>query len=161
MPTIRLETIVKAPIELCFDLSVDVDIHQQSVAAAGERAVGGVTSGRMGLGDEVTWEARHLWKTRRLKSRITEYERPHRFVDEMVTGAFTSFRHEHRFGSDAGGTWMIDTFECRSPMGWLGRAADLLFLESYMRSLLRMRNRHIKAAAEDAFNGGQIPPGGD
>jgi hypothetical protein len=75
---------------VCFDLSVDVDVHQRSVAVTGERAVAGVTSGRMGLGDEVTWEARHLGKTRGLTSRITEHDRPHRFVDEMVTGAFKS-----------------------------------------------------------------------
>jgi hypothetical protein len=53
---------VRAPVELCFDLSVDVDVHQASVASNGERAVVGVTSGRTNLGDEVTWEARHLFK---------------------------------------------------------------------------------------------------
>jgi ligand-binding SRPBCC domain-containing protein len=148
VPTIRLETIVEAPVEVCFDLSVDVDVHQRSVAVTGERAVAGVTSGRMNLGDEVTWEARHLGATRRLTSRITEYDRPHRFVDEMVAGAFESFRHEHCFTAVQGGTRMVDVFEYRSPLGPLGRIADLLFLRRYMRSLLTMRNRHIKAAAE-------------
>jgi hypothetical protein len=41
MPAIRLEATVKAPVELCFDLSVDVDVHQVSVASNGERAVVG------------------------------------------------------------------------------------------------------------------------
>ena len=154
MPTIRLETIVEAPVEVCFDLSVDVDVHQRSVAVTGERAVAGVvTSGRMVLGDEVTWEARHLGKTRRLTSRITEYDRPHRFVDEMVAGAFKSFRHEHSFKAVKAGTQMIDVLQYRSPLGLLGRVADLLFLRRYMRSLLSMRNRHIKAAAEAAGDG--------
>lgn len=148
MPTIRLETIVDAPVEVCFDLSVDVDEHQRSVAVTGERAVAGVTSGRMVLGDEVTWEARHLGRIRRLTSRITEYDRPHRFIDEMVAGAFKSFRHEHSFEAVQAGTRMIDVFEYRSLLGPLGRIADLLFLTRYMRSLLTMRNQHIKAAAE-------------
>ena len=113
----------------------------------------GVTSARMNLGDEVTWEARHLGKTRRLTSRITEYDRPHRFIDEMVAGAFKSFRHEHSFKAVQGGTQMIDVFEYQSPLGLLGRMADLLFLRRYMRSLLMMRNRHIKAAAEATGDG--------
>jgi ligand-binding SRPBCC domain-containing protein len=153
MPTIRLVTIVEAPVEVCFDLSVDVDVHQRSVAGTDARAVAGVTSGRMALGDEVTWEARHLGKTQRLTSRITEYDRPHRFVDEMVTGAFKSLRHEHSFNAVQGGTQMIDVFEYRSPLGPLGRMADVLFLRGYMRSLLTMRNQHIKAAAEATGDG--------
>jgi hypothetical protein len=48
---------------------------------------------------------------------------------------------------------MIDVFEYRSPLGPLGRIADLLFLRRYMRSLLTMRNRHIKAAAEATDDG--------
>jgi ligand-binding SRPBCC domain-containing protein len=145
------------PGEVCFDLSVDVDVHQRSVAVTGERAVAGVKSGRMNLGDEVTWEARHLGRTRRLTSRITEYERPHRFVDEMVAGAFKSFRHEHSFKAVQGGTQMIDVFEYQSPLGPLGRRADLVLLRRYMRSLLTMRNRHIKEAAEAAGDGVDAP----
>ena len=111
----------------------------------------------MNLGDEVTWEARHLGKTRRLTSRITEYDRPHRFIDEMVAGVFKSFRHEHSFKAVQGGTQMIDVFEYRSPLGPLGRIADLLFLRRYMRSLLTMRNQHIKAAAEATSDGVDAP----
>ncbi|MGH7749819.1 MAG: SRPBCC family protein [Candidatus Dormibacteria bacterium] len=148
MPTIEIETLIRAPVELCFDLSVDVDVHQQSVAGTSERAVAGITSGRMGLGDEVTWEARHLGRTRRLSSRITEYERPSRFVDEMVSGPFKSFRHVHTFVATGGGTRMIDGFAYRSPLGVMGRLADVVFLERYMRRLLEMRNQHIKAVAE-------------
>ena len=148
MPQIVLETLIHATPERCFDLSIDVDVHQASVGNTGERAVGGVTSGPMHLGDEVTWEERHLGKVRRLTSKITEYDRPHRFVDEMVRGAFKSFRHEHRFVPDSEGTRMSDRFEYRSPLGWLGRLADELVLRRYMTRLLETRNGHIKAAAE-------------
>jgi ligand-binding SRPBCC domain-containing protein len=149
MPTIEIETLIHAPVELCFDLSVDVDVHQRSVAGTSERAVAGVTSGRMALGDEVTWEARHLGRTRRLSSRITEYERPIRFVDEMVSGPVKCFRHVHTFVAAGGeGTRMTDRFEYRSPLGVIGRLADVLFLERHMRRLLNMRNGHIKAVAE-------------
>lgn len=148
MPTIRLETLISASAERCFDLSVDVDVHQAAVPATGERAVGGTTSGGMGLGDEVTWEARHLGKMRRLSSQITAFDRPHRFVDEMVSGAFKSFRHEHIFEPSGDSTLMVDVFDYESPLGPLGRLADAVFLRRYMTALLETRNRHIKALAE-------------
>lgn len=93
MPLIRLETMIDAPPERCFDLAIDVDVHVASVAASGERAVAGVTAGRMALGDWVTWEARHFGVRQRLTAVITEYDRPHAFVDEMRAGIFERFRH--------------------------------------------------------------------
>jgi ligand-binding SRPBCC domain-containing protein len=152
VPTIRLETLIQASADVCFDLSVNVDVHQASVATTGERAVGGVTAGQMALGDRVTWEARHLGRTRRLTSQITEFDRPRCFVDEMVAGAFSSFRHEHRFERAGSGTTMLDVFEYESPLGPLGRLADVLFLRRYMTGLLESRNRHIKALAEALAN---------
>lgn len=92
MPRIRLETLVAAPPERCFDLARDVDLHQRSTAASSERVVGGVTSGLMGPGDQVTFTARHLGLERRLTSRISEFDRPRHFVDEMVAGPFKSIR---------------------------------------------------------------------
>ncbi|MDF2720252.1 MAG: hypothetical protein K0R28_7177, partial [Paenibacillus sp.] len=73
---------------------------------------------------------------------------PYYFVDEMVKGAFRSFVHRHEFSEADGQTTMKDTFDYVSPLGWLGRAADKLFLEAYMRRFLLERNRYIKQAAE-------------
>jgi ligand-binding SRPBCC domain-containing protein len=150
MPLIVLETVIAAPPERCFDLSLDVDLHQASVAWTRERAVGGVMTGVMGLGDEVTWSARHLGRTWRMTSRITAWERPVRFVDEMVSGPFRSFGHEHLFESMDGMTRMVDRLQYQAPLGALGHVADLLFLERYMRSLLLARNRHLTMRAESA-----------
>ncbi len=88
MALIRLETYINAPIERCFDLSLSVDLHRYSVAHTHERPVAGVTSGVMKLGDTVTWEAVHFGIKQHLTSKITAYERPYRFTDEMVRGAF-------------------------------------------------------------------------
>jgi ligand-binding SRPBCC domain-containing protein len=148
VPLIVLEAIIAAPPERCFDLSVDVDVHQASVSWSRERAVAGVLAGRMRLGEEVTWEARHLGRTWRMTSRITEYERPARFVDEMVAGPFAAFRHEHVFQARDGGTWMADRLDYRSPLGPLGVLADAAGLKRYVRSLLLARNRYIKGVAE-------------
>lgn len=148
MPVIRLETFIQAPPEACFDLARNVEAHIASTGRTEERAVGGVTTGLLGLGDEVTWEAVHFGVRQRLTSRITRFDRPRMFVDEMVRGAFASFEHLHEFIAESGGTRMIDVFTYRSPLGPLGRLADALFLERYMRAFLVERARSLKMTLE-------------
>ena len=149
MPLIRLETRVDAPPAVVFDLARSVEAHVASTEGSDERAVAGRTSGLLELGEQVTWEARHLGVRQRLSARITELDRPARFVDEMVSGAFARFRHVHEFRPlERGGTLMIDEFDYTSPLGPLGRLADVLFLERYMRRFLERRAAHLKAAAE-------------
>ncbi len=148
MPVIVLRTRVAAPPSRCFDLAREVELHQRSTADSRERAVAGVTSGLLGPGDEVTWEATHFGVRQRLSSRITEFDPPRRFVDEMVRGAFRRFRHEHQFLAVERGTEMVDIFDYTSPLGPLGRLADRLFLRQYMSRLLRDRNAYLKQVAE-------------
>jgi ligand-binding SRPBCC domain-containing protein len=149
MPLIKLETFIRAPMELCFDLARDVEVHTASTAETGERAVAGLTSGMMNLGDWVTWEARHLGVRQHLTSKITAMERPRMFVDEMQRGAFKSLRHLHLFAAKDDGTLMIDEMAYTSPFGILGRLTDALFLENYMRGLLIKHNDYIKRVAEE------------
>jgi ligand-binding SRPBCC domain-containing protein len=152
MPRIILKTFIKAPAELCFDLSRSVDVHVASTGGSGERAVAGVTSGMMELGDTVTWEAVHFGVRQRLASRITAFDRPRLFVDEMQRGAFKHWRHTHLFKPSDGGTLMVDDVDYASPLGPLGSLADALFLKSFMTRLLEARNDYIRklAAARSA-----------
>jgi len=148
MSLIRLETYINAPIERCFDLSLSVDLHRHSVAQTHERPVAGVTSGVMKLGDTVTWEAIHFGVKQHLTSKITAYERPYRFTDEMVQGAFQEITHRHEFVPQSSGTLMIDLFAFRAPLGILGKLAETLVLTRYMKALLLSRNRYLKQVAE-------------
>jgi ligand-binding SRPBCC domain-containing protein len=148
MPFIRLETQIAAPVELCFDLSRDLDVHMASSGGTGERAVAGVTSGMVKLGDEITWEASHLGVRQRLTSKIIAYDRPRMFADEMLRGAFKRWHHTHLFEQQATGTLMIDEVNYASPLGLLGRIVDMLYLENYMRHFLLRRNAYIKIVAE-------------
>lgn len=150
MPTIRLETSIQAPPERCFDLSLSVDAHAQSQASAHERPVAGVLAGGMRLGDTVTWEAVHFGIKQHLTSRITAYERPSHFTDEIVAGIFQQLHHTHVFVPQPHGTLMIDVFAFRAPLGILGRLAEILFLTRYMKGLLLSRNRYLKQVAESA-----------
>lgn len=137
MPAIVLVIDIDAPIGRCFDLARSIDFHCDSMRHTGERAISGTTTGLIALGDTVTWRARHLGVWQHLTSRITVMDRPARFVDEQVAGAFRYFRHEHAFrGISPGRTRLTDTFEFGSPLGLLGRAINAVFLTRYMRSLL-------------------------
>ena len=148
MPVIRLETLIAASPERCFDVSLNVDLHRQSVAHTQERPIAGVTNGAMRLGDTVTWEAVHFGVKQHLTTKITAYERPRYFVDEMIRGIFQELKHHHAFIPQPPGTLMIDTFTFRAPLGILGRLAEALFLTRYMRGLLLTRNRYLKQVAE-------------
>ena len=148
MPHIRVVTRIVAPIAVCFDFSRDIDLHVKSQAASGERAIAGRTSGLIELGETVTWEAKHLGVRQRFTSKITAFDRPHHFRDEMVKGAFRFFRHDHRFEEINGETEMVDDLEFRSPLGPLGWLVDRAFMTRYLTQLLADRGLVIKCAAE-------------
>lgn len=157
MPQLTIKTQINANIQTCFDLSRNIDFHKASMEQSNEKAIAGKTSGLIGLGEWVTWEARHFGVKQQLTSKITEFESPHRFVDEQVKGAFKRFRHEHVFISDTsttlstsekGKTLMIDTFDFQSPLGIFGKIANFLFLKRYMTNLLTTRNAFLKQKAE-------------
>src|SRR5262245_4941331 len=136
MPTLVLRTEIRAPIELCFDLSRSIDLHVISTAHTKEEAIAGRTSGLICLNETITWRARHLGFRQQFTSKITAFRKPELFVDEMVKGAFKSFWHEHRFESIGSATLMIDTLKFESPAGILGKSFNLIFLTGYLRRLL-------------------------
>lgn len=148
MPTIHLTTFIAAPAERVFDLCRSIDLHRKSMAHTDEEAVAGITNGLIGLNETVTWKAKHLLKTRILKSKITAMDRPLSFTDEMVDGDFKSLKHEHHFKSIENGTLVIDLFSFEAPYGSLGRFVNQLFLTNYLKKLLEQRNKVIKEYAE-------------
>jgi ligand-binding SRPBCC domain-containing protein len=151
--SIRLQTVIGAPIGDCFDMSLSVDAHAASMRASGEQAISGVTSGVMKLGDTVTWRARHFGVMFTMTSAITEYQPPQRFVDEQQHGPFRRWWHEHTFTALANGqTQMIDVVQFQSPFGLLGNMADRLVLSDYMQHLLRQRNTWLKTTLEERAN---------
>ena len=157
MPRLELKTLLAAPPERCFDLSRSVEAHLHSTSRSGERVVGGVRAGLLNLGDEVTWEARHLGVRQRLTSRITQFDRPRHFRDSMVRGAFARFDHDHFFEATATGTLVRDLFDFAAPLGPLGWAAERLVLTAYMTRFLTERNEDLKRLAESEAWRGFVP----
>jgi len=148
MSLIQLSTFIAAPPDRLFDLARSIDLHQESADQTNERAIAGVTKGLIGMGETVTWEARHFWIRQKLTVRITAFERPLRFQDVMVSGAFKRMKHDHEFIAQPSGTLMVDRFEFQSPLGIIGRVVDRAFLGAYMRRFLLRRNDVLKKIAE-------------
>ena len=148
MTKLVVKTKIEAPPEVCFDLARDIGLHCQTVRHTKERATAGVTSGLIELGQWVTFEAVHFGFRQRLTAKITEFDRPRCFVDEMIEGAFVSLRHVHGFISLQGGTLMRDTLIWKSPFGVFGTLIDQVFLRRYMRRFLIERNTNLKRIAE-------------
>jgi ligand-binding SRPBCC domain-containing protein len=148
MVSLEVVTTVRAPMDRCFDLSRSIDLHMQSTARTGERAVAGVTSGLIGLGEQVTWRAKHLGVWQEFTSEITAFDRPKYFQDKMIRGAFRFFEHDHLFTEAGVGTIeMRDVLRFAAPIPLLGRIAEI-FLRPYMSGFLRERNELIRSAAE-------------
>lgn len=151
MPTIRVETLIRAPAERCFDLARDPELQTRSLAGTGERVVARTGSGLLGLGDVVTFEAVHFGVRQRLTAQISRCEPPLLFEDRQVQGTFRSFTHVHEFRATDEGTLMIDVFEFRSPLGVIGVLTDRLFPAHHMPMLYttyRRQARHIDGARE-------------
>lgn len=148
MAKIHLTFFINAPVSRVFDLSRSINLHQISTIDTNEKAIDGVMNGLINKNETVTWQARHLFKTRRFTSKITALEMPVFFIDEMVKGDFKSFHHEHHFKSAENGTIMIDVLDFESPYGIIGKAFNIIFLKSYLQNFLIKRNNVIKEYAE-------------
>lgn len=141
MQTIIRETQINAPAEVCFDLIRDARIHTEITGQTNENAV-------VGLGQIVTFEGKHFGMRQRLTVKVTAFERPTLFIDEMIEGRFKSFKHIHEFTETDGMTLMRDTVEWTSPLGILGKMVDKLVIRRHLTSLVSGRNARLKAIAE-------------
>jgi ligand-binding SRPBCC domain-containing protein len=113
-----------------------------------EEAVAGTRFGLVQKEDTITWKARHLFKNRLLRVKISEMKNNEMFTDEQVQGDFKMMKHEHHFKPCANGTILIDLLHFESPYGMLGQWFNNLYLTRYMKKLLEQRNKAIKEFAE-------------
>lgn len=148
MSLINLQTLIHAPAAVCFDAARSIDLHVSAPSPLKHRAVAGVTSGLIGLGEEVTWEGSFFRIRQRMTSKIVALDSPRTFTDEMQCGPFKRWRHTHRFEPTGDGTLMCDHIEFASPFGPLGSAFDALFLKTFMAGFLVEHNEYIKQEAE-------------
>lgn len=140
MPTVILETLIHARAEECFDLIRDKRIQAESSPAI---------FGEFGIGQTVTFKSKNFGLEQSLTIKLTEFDRPTLFVDEMTKGSFRSFKHIHEFLFVENGTLMRDTLVWETPFGIVGKLVDKLFLERHLTDLVSTRNAKLKEIAED------------
>ena len=140
MPQFVIETLIDAPAEVCFDLMRDPRLHSGSkVTIEGNREIS--------LGQRVTFESKVVGMLHRLTVEVVECHRPRIFVDELVQGAFTSFRHVHELEENNDTTKLVDTMVWESPWGIAGKLADRM-IERRLRAIVHDRNDRLKEIAE-------------
>lgn len=149
MTTINLTTIINAPKQIVFDLSRNIDVHQNSASQTNEIAIAGVTTGLININETVTWRGKHFGFYLTHKSRITAMNFYDYFVDEMEEGKFKSFKHEHFFTEKDGKTEMIDNLNYETPFGLIGSIFDKIFLKKYLTNFIIQRNKVLKNLAEN------------
>lgn len=150
---IEVTTVIDAPPAVVFGLALDMEVHARSFAASDETAVTSTGSMVLGLGDEVTFRARHFGLPWRMTSRVTALDAPTRFVDEQVRGPFAFMRHEHVFAAHGGATRMVDRVAFAAPAGIVGRAVEQVVLRRYLTALVTRRADHLKSIAEEGAGG--------
>ncbi len=128
MPRIELKTKINSTLEICFDLSRNIDLRKISTAKTKEKAVSRRTTGPINLNDTVTLKAKHFGLTQHLTSIITEFDRPKLFIDEQSKEIFKSIIHEHRFEEINNKVIITGIFKFQSPFGILGNIFNKLIL---------------------------------
>ena len=148
MPTIHLTTFIGASAPVVFDLARHVGVHKESMASYKEEAVAGTRFGLIEMNETVTWKARHFYKNRIIRMKVTEMVKPEMYKAEQVQGDFKSMWHEYYFKSCENGTLLIDLFHYEMPYGLAGKLFGRFYLSQYVKKMLEQRNKKIKEYAE-------------
>lgn len=138
----HVATRIDAPTPEVFDLSLDIGGR----TGIDERVVRGPTSGLLDVGTDIVWASRRLDIPLARRVRITELDRPFRYVEEVVD-PLGSYRIEHFFVAlDA--AELTDIVEVHAPYGSLGALLLTPARTTRLRKLLERRNAGLKRAAE-------------
>lgn len=97
----------------------------------------------MRRGLRVHYRIRPLGLPQRWTSEITEYDPPHRFVDEQVRGPYRRWRHVHEFRPVGAATEIVDVVEYEMPFGVLGRLIHAVVVGRQLRAIFDFRARAV------------------
>jgi ligand-binding SRPBCC domain-containing protein len=148
MPTIHLTTFIAAPIERVFDLSRNLTIYKTLMQDRKETMSSGAATNLVSQGETMTFQAKHLGKTRLVTTRVVEIQKPNSFVQEQVKGDLLHFKHEHHFKAVENGTILIDMIDFDGPRDFIGKVIGKLYLKGYLEKLIHKRNTVIQQYAE-------------
>ena len=106
----------------------------------------------MERGLTLDYRVRILGVPRRWRSRITEYDPPHRFRDVQLIGPYRRWDHRHRFRAENGGTTVEDTVEYEIPLGPLGAIVHRLVVRRQLEAIFDYRRARVEALLSGSLN---------
>jgi len=80
----------------------------------------------------------------RWRTRIVEWDPPHRFVDVQERGPYQQWHHTHLFVESNGGTTMTDDVEYALPFGILGRLVHRVLVARDVAAIFDYRGRVVE-----------------
>ena len=79
----------------------------------------------------------------RWRTLITDYDPPHKFVDEQLQGPYDFWHHTHTFTASGNGTMIEDKVRYTMPFGPLGRLVHSLFVRRQLETIFAYRAQAI------------------
>ncbi len=153
MASFEDRVVVEHPLEDVFDFfSVTRNHEKMSEGQLG--LVFTAAPERFEQGSRLEFNIQGLGQVQSAVHEIIEFERPHRYIEQQITGPMRSWRHEHLFVVENDRTVVIDRVEFEPPGGLLGLlATESRILESledgfYSRNLTL--KRLLESGAGDA-----------
>lgn len=104
---------------------------------------------QMRKGTEIHYVINWMGLPVRWKTIITEYDSPHRFVDEQERGPYTLWRHHHTFEETSEGTKVKDLVEYQLPFGFLGKLVHALVVRRQLLAIFRYRQAELSRTFGD------------
>ena len=75
---------------------------------------------------------------------ITHVESRKYFIDEQRFGPYALWHHQHHFKEIPGGVEMTDIVNYRMPLGFIGRAANQIFVKNQLKSIFDFRSAKVE-----------------
>ena len=72
---------------------------------------------------------------------ITQVKEPGYFTDNQLAGPYKFWHHQHFFKEADGGVQMTDIVHYQAPFGFLGRLAELVFINKKVNHIFDYRNQ--------------------
>jgi len=105
-----------------------------------------VTEGEIRQGTLIQYSLRWRVVPLRWTTEITEWEPPHRFVDNQISGPYRLWHHEHTFTANGEATLMRDHVTYALPLGILGRGAHAVMVRRDVARIFDYRAQYIAQA---------------
>jgi len=101
-------------------------------------------------GSEIDYRLRLYGLPLSWRARITNWNPPHRFVDEQIQGPYRLWVHLHRFYQQNGSTKVVDEVRYQLPLWPLGEVVYPL-VAAQLRRIFRFRKQAIGEAIQEQF----------